>query len=282
MINHNSNLVPKPFFLYGTAWKEEHTARLTQLALQAGFRGIDTANQRKHYHERAVGHGLQVAYESLNLTRNQLWLQTKFTHLAGQDHRLPYDAQAPIAEQVMSSFESSLAHLQTDYIDAYVLHGPSLSDGLTDKDWAAWEAMEELYNQGKVKALGVSNVNAMQLRLLLKGCRINPSYVQNRCYAKRGWDQEVRQICSTHQIRYQGFSLLTANREIWHSKALAELSDRHQCTPAEIIFSFALAVDMLPLTGTSNPQHMLNDLRSHQDLLSEKELKLIENISRQH
>ena len=169
MIKSHTDLDPKPFFLYGTAWKEEHTARLTQLALQAGFRGIDTANQRKHYYEEAVGKGLQAAYKDLDLTRNHIWIQTKFTHLAGQDHRLPYDAQAPIVKQVMSSFQSSLKHLQTDYIDAYVLHGPSLAHGLADADWAAWEAMEELFNRGKVKALGVSNVSATQLQLLLKG-----------------------------------------------------------------------------------------------------------------
>ena len=232
MIKNYSNLAPKPFFLYGTAWKEEHTARLTQLALQAGFRGIDTANQRKHYYEQAVGNGLQVAYKNLNLTRHQMWIQTKFTHLAGQDHRLPYDAQAPVNEQVMSSFKSSLEHLQTDYIDAYVLHGPSIADGFADKDWTAWAAMEELYKLGKVKALGVSNVSALQLQLLLKGCHIKPMYVQNRCYASQGWDQEVRQICSANRITYQGFSLLTANRDIWHSQTLAQLSNRHQCTPA--------------------------------------------------
>ena len=104
-------------FLYGTAWKEDETARLTELALAQGFRGIDTANQRKHYHEEAVGQGIQKATMSGLVTRDDLFLQTKFTFRRGQDHRLPYDADAPISTQVQQSFALSLKHLQTDHID---------------------------------------------------------------------------------------------------------------------------------------------------------------------
>ena len=273
-----SNQQPTPFFLYGTAWKEEQTAQLTQRALQAGFRGIDTANQRKHYAEEAVGHALLYAYEHLELSRSDLWLQTKFTHLAGQDHRLPYDPRAPIREQVMSSFESSLAHLHTEVLNAFILHGPSLRHGLADEDWEVWAAMEELYMQGKIKAIGVSNVSAAQLQLLLGECKIKPRYVQNRCFASQGWDRDIRQVCNHHQIIYQGFSLLTANREVWESAAITQISQHHKCTRAEVVFSFALALNMLPLTGTSNPQHMHNDLRSRADMLSEQELMFIKNI----
>ena len=269
----------KPFFLYGTAWKEERTAQLTLQALAAGFRGIDTANQRKHYFEAGVGEGLLTAYERFGLSRGELWLQTKFTHRGGQDHRLPYDPRAPVSEQVLSSFESSLVHLHTDWIDSYVLHGPTLREGLADQDWSAWEAMEELYLQGKTKALGMSNVSAKQLRLLLENCNIAPRYVQNRCYASQGWDRETRQVCQDHGITYQGFSLLTANRDVWQSDAITQLSHHHHCTPAEVIFSFALSRQMLPLTGTTNLQHMQADLRSREMMLSEQHLAYIEKIS---
>ena len=265
-----------PAFLYGTAWKEQETARLTTLALEAGFRGIDTANQRKHYFEEAVGEGLLRAYDQLNLTREELWLQTKFTHIGGQDHRLPYDPRAPITEQVQSSFESSLTHLHTDVIDSYVLHGPSLREGLADEDWEAWEAMERLFLTGKTRALGVSNMSAQQLELLLNGCQVAPQFIQNRCFAQLGWDRAVREVCSAHQITYQGFSLLTANRGLWESPALAQLATQRQCTPAALIFSFALALEMLPLTGTSDPIHMRSDLRSHAELLSAREVEALE------
>jgi len=275
---HSRTQKPSPPFLYGTAWKEQDTARLTTLALEAGFRGIDTANQRKHYFEEAVGEGLLRAYDQLGLSRGEVWLQTKFTHVGGQDHRLPYDPRAPMSEQVQSSFESSLAHLHTDTIDSYVLHGPSLREGLADEDWEAWEAMEAIFLAGKTRALGVSNMSATQLELLLSGCRVAPQFIQNRCFAQLGWDREVRELCSAHHITYQGFSLLTANRGLWESPALAQLASQRQCTPAEVIFSLALALEMLPLTGTSDPTHMRSDLRSHAELLTAGEVEALERV----
>src|SRR3974390_651135 len=91
------NGVRVPRFLYGTAWKEQETQRLTELALRQGFRGIDTANQRRHYDEAAVGRGVAASLERGVLTRDALFLQTKFTFQHGQDHRLPYDPGASIA-----------------------------------------------------------------------------------------------------------------------------------------------------------------------------------------
>src|SRR5437660_7113404 len=106
--------VPVPRFLYGTAWKEGQTERLTALALGHGFRGIDTANQRRHYHEAAVGRAVAAAVASGFVARDDLFLQTKFTFRRGQDHRLPYDPEAPIRTQVEQSFASSLEHLGTE------------------------------------------------------------------------------------------------------------------------------------------------------------------------
>src|SRR3954465_12124270 len=103
-----------PEFLYGTAWKEDRTPALTEMALRAGFRGIDTANQRRHYFEEGVGEGLANAYHGGVTTAEELFLQTKFPFRPGQDHRLPYDASAPLSTQVAQSLASSLAHLRTD------------------------------------------------------------------------------------------------------------------------------------------------------------------------
>src|SRR5689334_13489548 len=88
-----------PRFLYGTAWKKDETQRLTELALQHGFRGIDTANQRRHYDEAAVGQAVTVSVASGSVALEELFLQTKFTHRRGQDHRLPYDPGASVPTQ---------------------------------------------------------------------------------------------------------------------------------------------------------------------------------------
>src|SRR5436305_11256548 len=131
-----SDGVRVPRFLYGTAWKEEQTLRLTELALTQGFRGIDTANQRRHYHEAAIGQAVAAAVAAGRVTRDELFLQTKFTFRRGQDHRLPYDPEAPVATQVEQSFASSLEHLGTEVIDSYLLHGPTTRGALKTTDWA--------------------------------------------------------------------------------------------------------------------------------------------------
>src|SRR5262245_62846944 len=167
-----------PRFLYGTAWKENQTQPLVELALKLGFRGIDTANQRKHYHEAAVGEAVAAAIARGLVGRDDLFLQTKFTFRDGQDHRLPYDPKASIAVQVEQSFQSSLEHLHVERIDSYVLHGPSRRSGLGADDWAAWRAMEAIHASGRVRVLGVSNVGLDQLQLLCASARVRPRFVQ--------------------------------------------------------------------------------------------------------
>lgn len=268
----------EPVFLYGTAWKEDDTQRLTELALQQGFRGIDTANQRKHYFEAAVGQGIAAAIERRTLTRADLFLQTKFTFRDGQDHRLPYDAAAPIATQVKQSLRSSLEHLKTDYLDSYVLHGPSQRPGLGAADWAAWRAMEEIYDSGHVRSLGISNVSLEQLQALCENVGVKPRFVQNRCYAVRGWDRPVRQFCKANGIVYQGFSLLTANRDVLLHPEMNKIANRHGQTASQIVFRFAIQIGMLPLTGTTSADHMQADLGVVQFDLDADEIERIERM----
>jgi len=249
-----------PDLLYGTAWKEDATERLVLAALDAGFRGIDTANQRKHYVEAGVGAALARRLDDGTLRRDELFLQTKFTFADGQDHRLPYDPRAPIAEQVAQSFASSLEHLGVDRLDSLLLHGPSRRDGLGPDDHQAWRAMEALADRGLVGHLGISNVTARQVGELTRLARIAPRFVQNRCHASRGWDAEVRAVCAAHGIVYQGFSLLTANREVVAGPAVAAIAARHGRTPAQVVLRFAQQLGILPLTGTRDPLHMRQDL----------------------
>lgn len=265
-----------PRFLYGTAWKEDETQRLTELALQQGFRGIDTANQRRHYHEAAVGHAIATVIATGLVQREELFLQTKFTFRRGQDHRLPYDPAAPISTQVEQSFSSSLEHLQTDRIDSYLLHGPSSSVGLTADDWAAWRAMEALHDGGRVRLLGVSNVTLEQLQALSRDCRVPPRCVQNRCYATRRWDQPIRDFCAAHNMVYQGFSLLTANRAVLAHPEVVRIAQRYRQSAAQIVFRFARTVGMLPLTGTTKVQHMRADLEVADQPLDPPEIAVME------
>ncbi|MGB0909699.1 MAG: aldo/keto reductase family protein [Nitrospirales bacterium] len=272
------NNVPIPSFMYGTAWKKDATTHLVELAVSAGFKAIDTANQLIHYQEALVGEAL-LTLAKQGVTRESLFLQTKFTPVNGQDHRTPYDASTDITTQVKQSFESSLQHLHTEYVDSYVLHGPYSRGGLGPQDWEVWAAIESMYQSGKAKVIGVSNVTAGQLRLLCDKAKTKPMVVQNRCYAVFGWDKEVREICKEQNIIYQGFSLLTANQDIWADPALRAIAQRVEAGPAQVIFRFAQQIGMVPLTGTTNQEHMKEDIGIDHFELSPEEVKSIEMIA---
>ena len=268
-----------PAFLYGTAWKEDRTQALTELALRMGFRGIDTANQRRHYFEAGVGQGLAAASRAGVVTRGDVFLQTKFTYQGGQDHRLPYDPAADLSTQVAQSMASSLEHLGTDHVDSYVLHGPASGRGWTRADAEVWAAMVRERDAGRTRLLGVSNVALGHLEQMAAAGAELPRFVQNRCFAHLGWDREVRAFCVARGMVYQGFSLLTANVEVLRHRLITGLAARERATPAQIVFRFALAVGMLPLTGTSSAEHMTQDLASHSLALTADEVRAIESLA---
>jgi diketogulonate reductase-like aldo/keto reductase len=268
-----------PQFLYGTAWKEERTAALTELAIRTGFRGIDTANQRRHYFEEGVGNGLQSAYRAGVVTRADLFLQTKFTYREGQDHRLPYDPAASLSTQVSQSLAGSLENLNTDFVDSYLLHGPRSGYGWVDADDEVWAAMVKEREAGRTRFLGVSNVSIRHLDRMVAIQNIVPDFVQNRCYASVGWDRDVRLFCQARRIAYQGFSLLTANANVVRHPLLINMAKHHGATPAQIVFRFAQSIGILALTGTSDAGHMKEDLAGSGLILTPDEVQAIENLA---
>ena len=272
---HNTAM---PDFLYGTAWKEDRTAALVELAIRTGFRAIDTANQRKHYFEAGVGEGLAAVYRAGIISREGLFLQTKFTYQRGQDHRLPYDPKASLKIQVAQSLASSLEHLATDHVDSFVLHGPSSGYEWTENDTEVWEAMRRERDSGRTRLLGVSNVSIEHLEQMAASGLELPAFVQNRCFARTGWDREVRAFCSERKITYQGFSLLTGNPEVMRHPPLLALAEKTNATPAQIVFAFARFVGMLPITGTSSAEHMQQDLASVGLTLPGEVVSAIESI----
>jgi diketogulonate reductase-like aldo/keto reductase len=273
----DSRNVPLPTFIYGTAWKKDATAGLVRTAITAGFKAIDTANQPRHYNEPMVGETLE-ALAAEGISRKSLFLQTKFTPLNGHDQRVPYDPDVDLTTQVRQSFESSLRHLKTDYVDSYLLHGPYSYPGLGPADWEVWSAMEEIHRSGRAGMIGVSNVLAQQLTALLEKAEVKPAVVQNRCFANRGWDRYVRQICQAYGIMYQGFSLLTANPLVLHHPEVVSIARKLQVNAEQVIFRFAIQVGMVPLTGTTSEQHMREDLQVYGIDLTADEINLIESI----
>jgi diketogulonate reductase-like aldo/keto reductase len=250
--------VRMPRLIYGTAWKKADTESLVAQALRCGFRGIDTACQPKHYFEAGVGAGI-AAVLGENLTRADLYLQTKFTSLSGQDpERIPYDADAGLAEQVAQSFAVSLRNLRTEYLDGLVLHGPLST---VPRTLEVWRAMEALVDSGRVKQLGISNCyDCGYLQRLYDTVRIKPAVVQNRFHAETGYDRAIRTFCTQRGMVYQSFWTLTANPQLLAHQALRSLATKYGCAPAQILFRYLSQVDVVPLTGTRSETHMREDL----------------------
>ena len=241
--------------LYGTAWKEERTETLVSEALADGFRAIDSANQRKHYFESATGKAVQTWLSTGHGKREDLFIQTKFTYRDGQDHRLPYDPAAPIQEQVRQSFESSLKNFGFTYFDSLLIHGPERRDRLTENDWQVWKELERIYDEKRVRAIGISNASAAQVEELWLRSRVKPSFVQNRCYPMIAWDPSVRAVCLARGIVYQAFSLV---REEWlRAPALAAIARSlgDSVTEAQVLYAYAWTSGLLPMTGTTNALH---------------------------
>jgi diketogulonate reductase-like aldo/keto reductase len=111
---------------------------------------------------------------------------------------------------------------------------------------------------------------------LHQGSRVKPAFVQNRCYAINGWDADIRAFCVQNEIVYQGFSLLTANARELGSAPVTRAAQRTGRTAAQVVFRFALQVGLLPLTGTSSPVHMREDLACLEFELEPEEMRAIE------
>ena len=258
-----------PRIIYGTAWKKTETARLVTLAIQEGFRGIDTACQPKHYDESGVGAGV-IASLSPGLTRAGLYLQTKFTSLSGQDpDRIPYDRKAPLPLQVAQSVAVSLTNLRTDYLDCVLLHSPMPTMTQTQ---SAWRALEAFVDAGQVRQLGISNCYRLDdLKGLYEGARIKPAVVQNRFYADTNYDRDIRAYCDQQQIVYQSFWTLSANPQLLAHTTLTGPAATHKRTPAQILFRYLTQIGVVPLTGTKSDTHMREDLSIFDFELSNEE-----------
>lgn len=269
--------VQMPGIIYGTAWKKEATAALVERALFAGFRGIDTACQPKHYHEAGVGDGIKAALQRGLLTREQLYLQTKFTPPNGQDpQRIPYDPKAALAEQVRQSLQMSLKNLQTSYLDGLILHSP-----LADRQqlMEVWQAMETGVQAGYVKLLGISNCyDPAVFEFLYETATIKPALVQNRFYVDTSYDVALRGLCNQHAVIYQSFWTLTANPGILAAAELESLAVRYQRTPAQIFFRYLTQQGIVPLTGTQSDSHMHEDLAIFEFELTEDESRQIGSL----
>ncbi|KAK9465114.1 putative aldo-keto reductase [Lipomyces arxii] len=252
-----------PRMLYGTAWKELETERLVYTALKSGFRGIDTAGQPKHYREDLVGRGTTkfLAENIGTVSREDLYIQTKFTPLQGQDQQLmPYDPSADLPTQVSQSLQQSLVNLNVGYIDTFLLHSPlnTLEDTVI-----VWQAMNEIKNSPEscVRNIGISNASLQLVKALYQVTGIKPAVIQNRFYSHTMYDHELRAWADKEGVLYQSFWTITANPHLLRHPKILEISKDNKVSPELALYTVVLKEDICILNGTTNEQRMNEDLR---------------------
>lgn len=273
----------KPYLLYGTAWKKEETRRLVSEAIRSGFRFVDTACQPKHYNEAGVGDGWVQATKELGLSRSDIFLQTKFTPIDGQDpNRVPYNVKDELEEQVKQSIQVSLENLKTTYIDSLVLHSPLRSNEDTMR---VWRVLESFVDEGVIHQLGISNCyDINRFKYFYEKARVKPKVLQNRFYADSNFDVELREFCRDSGVLYQSFWTLTGNRRALSSPEIKEMAEEKKLTSQTLMYAFMMALGHTPLSGTTNKGHMMEDVavmervQNGEEILSQDELESMARI----
>lgn len=271
----NQNIkIPK--MIYGTAWKKDKTAQLVKEAILTGFRGIDTACQPRHYQENLVGKGIQEALKE-GLKREDLYIQTKFTPIDGQDkNNMPYLENDSISTQVEKSFETSKKNLKTNYIDTYILHSPVFPGS---KLLNVWNTMSNFKKSNEVGQLGISNCYDLDvLKYLYEKVEVKPAILQNRFYSQTMYDTELRAWCKEKGIIYESFWSLTANSHILESELFSNLTIKYNKSAASIFYRFLNQIDIIPLNGTTSKNHMIEDLKIFNFSLEKEDIEAINSM----
>ncbi|KAF4621064.1 hypothetical protein D9613_000168 [Agrocybe pediades] len=238
--------------------KKERTTQLVIKAVLNGFRAIDTACQPKHYREDLVGEALLKLQNEHNIKREDLFIQTKYTPIGGQDTSkpIPYEPSDPISKQITTSCKTSLANLHTTYLDSYLLHSPLST---MEETLEAWNTLAQLQDEGKVRAIGVSNTYDVRILAALANVR-KVEVVQNRWYEGNEWDQKVFNYCKESGIMYQSFWTLSGSPSLLSHPALVQIAKASNFTLPQAVYKLAQLEGVTPLSGTTDETHMREDV----------------------
>lgn len=188
-------------------------------------------------------------------------IQTKFTSPGGQNHITPYDINAPLADKVHQSVQSSLANFTIDgqepYLDSLVLHSPmeTMQETVT-----VWKTLES-YTPHKIRHLGISNTTLPVLMALVSNMAVKPAVVQNRFHNKTDYETDVRAFCREHKIAFQSFWTISANRHLLQSSPVREVAQKAGVGAVAAFYSMVLGLEGTTiLDGTTSETHMKEDL----------------------
>ena len=222
-------------------------------ALEAGYRHIDTASF--YHNEEGVGE----AVKSSGIPREEIFLTTKVWN----------DDQG--YENTLRAFESSMHKLGLDYIDLYLIHWP-----VPGKYIETWKALEHLYKDGKVKAIGVCNCMQHHLETIFENCEIKPMVLQNE-FHPRLVQQSLIDFCKNQRIQYEGWSPLMRGK-ILDNEILKDLAEKYSKSVAQIVIRWNLQKGVVAIPKSVHENRILENAAIFDFRLSEADMKLIDTL----
>jgi diketogulonate reductase-like aldo/keto reductase len=262
-LNNGSGAIPAVGF--GTLIPDPiATKAATKAALEAGFRVIDTAERYRT--EKEVGEALQEVFQQGKINRGDV---TVITKLWNTNHR---------PERVKPAFQASLNKLQLDYVDIYLIHTPFAFQPGTDQDprdakgkviydksvtlLDTWRALESLVDEGRCKAIGLSDVNLEQVKAIVEAARIKPAvvHVESHPYLPE-W--ELLNYCKKNGIVFQAFAALghSSQPRLLEDPVITAISRQVNKTPAQVLLAWAIQRGTALLTTSKDPQPHPGELR---------------------
>lgn len=241
-------------------WKVPNEIAMTTVegAFKAGYRSIDTA--KIYGNESGVGEAIAKS----GIPREELFITTKVWNT---DHGY---------ENTLKAFDESLEKLGLDYIDLYLIHWPTPKH---DNYVETYQALEKLYKDGRVKAIGVSNFDIDHLQRILDECEIVPAVNQVE-YHPYLQQKELKQFCDKHSIKLEAYSPLMNGRDILQDETIQEIASMRGKTPAQIILRWHLQTGVIVIPKSATPSRMKENLSLFDFELTSKEMEKISTLNR--
>lgn len=257
-----NNGVKIPCVAYGTyKAADENGADIIAAAVEEGYRYFDTASfyETEEYVAEAIRRS--------GLPREDFFIATKLWK-----EEMGY-------EEALAAFERSAKRLNTDYIDLYLIHWPKPTADYQDwkqLDIDTWRALEKLYKEGKVRAIGLSNFLPHHLDNILENCEIKPMVNQIEYHA--GYTQEATvQYCKQHDILVQAWSPISRGR-IFHDVTLVELAEKYQVSVPKLALRFCIQNGIVPLPKAASRERMRENMNLFDFEISDEDMKRINTI----
>ncbi len=237
---------------------DAETAEVVKEGILKGYRLIDTA--QIYDNETGTGVGIKEGLEAAGLSRDELFVTSKVWNA-----HLSYD-------ETIRAFEESLERLGLDYLDLYLIHWPG-----EDAYLEAWRALETLYRDGKIKAIGVSNFQVHHLEKLLAETEIVPVINQIELHPKLS-QKELRDFCAKHDIKIQAWSPLMQGQLLNHPVVL-EIAEKHNVSAAQVILRWDVQQEILLVVKSVKPERMQSNADIFNFVLSNEEMTALNNLN---